>query len=448
MSKKKIIFTAIITTIIIILALTFLIIKVVLKKDQNNLVYLSNGKLIAYINEEKIELGKGSLSSIKYKEDDKSKFLYKIENDLYSFDNTSTKIEQNIIDYDYAGNNIVFVDIYNNLYYYHKEVKKIDEKISKYLTYYNNKIFYTKNMELYYYDISNEKTEKITNIVGEAYPTKDKTKITFVVGKDNKLTMIDLKKLKEINIVDKVRMYKCNDDCSKVYFISKENELYYYNGKKALKLDDKVTMINDVNFEDGYVLYQNDNNEHNIYTEETSKSIKVSEKEDIIKNIRIINKRTYYLSSSGKLSYIEKDGSQKELSDNIFDNFYEYDGGIVYVKNEDSKGILYLYKNDKETKIDEEIIPNTITADVKNKIIYYQKKVNAKSILYKYHKKKSQKIEENVYNYYPLDNKTLYYLKDFDEAKNNGNLYKYNKKSKLIEKNITDLFIFDNILER
>ena len=368
MKKKKLIATIIIISIALIAA--FILIKTLLKKEQNNMVYLSDGKLIAYINEKTIELGKGELSSIKYKEDDHNKFLYKIDNDLYSFDNESIKIEQNVMKYDYAGNDIVYVDIYNNLYLYRENAKEIDTNISKYMVSQKGKVFYVKNMDLYYYDTSKEKNEKVTSILGEAILTNDKTKITYVIGKENELTIFDLNTLKETAIVDKVQIYNCNEDCSEVYYISQNKELHYLKDKKDQKIDEKVTMINETDFKDGYILYQTENDEYKMYIDNSStKAVKVFEKDETIRAVKNINKKTYYLTTSGKLSYIEKKGSTKELSDNIFDEFNEFDGGIIYVKADGEKGILYLYKNDKETKIEEDIVPNTTIVDTKNKII-------------------------------------------------------------------------------
>ena len=60
---------------------------------------------------------------------------------------------------------------------------------------------------------------------------------------------------------------------------------------------------------------------------------------------------------------------------------------------------------------------------------------------------KEKLIDSNVYKYYPLSDKTVYYIKDYTSAKAYGTLYLYNDKSELIKKKVTDITGLDNIIE-
>ena len=113
MKRKKKFYLVI---ILIILTLGVLGIALFLKLSPSNnysIVYSDNGWL--YYNNENYKLGRGTIDTVEYA-NDRSKFLYKLENDLYFHDkNKEQKIATEIKEYAFANNDkaIVYINIDN-----------------------------------------------------------------------------------------------------------------------------------------------------------------------------------------------------------------------------------------------------------------------------------------------------------------------------------------------
>ena len=439
MKKKRII---IIGIIIILLIVGIISVILLLKKDKNKeLVYLSNGRLYFYNKKDNKELGRGELSSVVFSQKDHSIFLYKIENDLYLHNKKEEKIIENAKDYNFVEDKIVVIDINNKLNIYDKELKEIEEKIDKFVGVSENLVLYIKDLALISYNAKDDKKETIDDKVYATHLTEDKKSVVYL--KDTTLTKYDLTSNKEVELVKEVGLYNCDESCNKLYYLNRDNKLFYYDGKESEEIAKKVMMIQKYDFKNNYIIYTKEGNKNYIYL--TSKG-EEKELSDITlpKDLKVSKENIYYQSFDGTIYTINtKSLDIEKFKENSFDNIHLTKNGFVYSAFEDEKNILYI--DDK--KIAEDIIPSSTVVDEKNDIIYYLKKEDEQNHLYRYSKDKEELIDKNIYKYYALDNKEVYYIKDYKLTKEYGDLYKYKKKTEKVLEKVNDIIGFENLIE-
>ena len=137
------------------------------------------------------------------------------------------------------------------------------------------------------------------------------------------------------------------------------------------------------------------------------------------------------ITKSGELKSREKIDS-----DVSFDTLYEFNGNIVYYKNNtDSGGDLYI----EGKLIDyEATIARVDTGE--NTVYYYTNKDSVSGTLKMYRGGRAEKISENVYDFDVSFGGETFYITNYDESRKEGDLYLYrNGKSILIESGVDSL---------
>ena len=439
MKKKKIIIKGILILVPII-AITCTIL--ILKKEKNvELVYLSNGRLYLYDKKRSKQLGRGDLTSIVFHSKDPGVFLYKIENDLYIHNKKEQKIIENAKKYYFTNEKIIVIDINNKLFIYDKELKEIEEKIDDIVAVTDNDVLYTKDTLLISYDVKNNKKRTIASNVFGAYTTQDKKNVLFF--KKQKLIKYNIKNKKEQELVNNITIYYCDDSCIHMFYLDRDDKLYYYDGKITKEIDKNVSIIIKYDFKNDYIIYSKKANDMFIYL---PKKNKVKELKNISSPREVIglNNKLYYHTFQGKLYEINIETlMSRKLSDDIYDNIQIMQNRLLYHKYEKDKSNLYL--GDK--KIADDVVSSFTRIDAKNNLIYYIKKEDNKNILYRYRNGKEELIDKNIYKYYLLDNKEVYYIKDYKQTKAYGNLYKYSKEPKKIIEQVNDVIRFESVIE-
>ncbi len=439
MKKKKIIIIGIIVLVLIIAILCTVLL---LKKEKNvELVYLSNGRLYLYNKKESKQLGRGELASVVYSPKDHSIFLYKVENDLYIHNKEEQKIIENAKSYYFANDKVIVLDINNKLSIYDQELKEIEEKINSIIGVTDDNVLYTKDTSLISYNVNDDKKETVASNVFTAYLTQDKKSVIF--SKKQTLIKYNIENKKEEELINNNTMYYCDDSCNHLYYLDKDNELYYYDGKESKEIDKGVSIVIKYDFNNDYIIYSKKANELFIYS---SKKKEAKELKDISSPREILNLNNilYYQTFEGIIYKIDKDKLELEkLSDDLYDNIQIMQGKLLYHKFEEGKNDLYL----EDKKIVEDIIPSFTRIDDKNNTIYYVKKEDNENSLYKYENEKETLIDKNIYKYYLLDNKEVYYIKDYKQTKAYGDLYKYHKEPEKVIEQVTDVIGFENLIE-
>lgn len=421
--EKKLVF--LILFIIVILGI-ILIIKQ-FSRNNNQIVYTYNGWL--YVNNKNNKLGRVDSNTILFSTNNKD-FLYKIENDLYLYrQNKSKKITERVKEYYFSEDNnyIISLNIDNKLEVYNKKsLVTISDKVTEYLGMYKDNIYYIENSNIYKYNLKNKKNNKIIENANNSSIYKDKL---IYITNDNILVYYNLKDEKKINSFDNAINFLYNSKNKKLAYLDLKGDLYFYNGKENLKIDNNVNIISYVK---EFVIYAKiDNNNLNYYIANGKQKEKLT---SLINQCVSAEKSTYCTSVNGTLYYINDNMKTSKISENVFSQLYSYENDFVYINTENDINNLYTTKESKVVKIDENVDPISIKINDDN--LYYMKQ--NKKDLYLYNKK-SKLLRENISDFYVI-NKKLYILKNYDEINLKGELYKYNNnKDKLILSEVTEV---------
>ena len=438
----------IITMIIILLLVITLLLVVILKKNKNNtLVYLSNGRLYSLKDKKVKELGRGELSSVKFFDNNKNKYLYKIENDLLLYDKEPKKILENAKEYFIKKDSFVITDINNKLYLYDKELKELEENITTMYNSPDDLIIYSIKQKVYSYNLKDGSKKEICSQCPWITTSKENSFFIYINNK-NSLIKKDIDSDKEDQIAENVTSYKTNDSLDKILYIDNHNTLYYLDNKKSKEVTDKVQSIQFTDYENDAIAFTREGNESYLYL--NGKNIEFDKKSNVLQIIKG-EKELYILTDKGKIiNYNPKTEKLDTFADKVYSKMHLTKKGFVYEQYDDSnnENVLYLVENGKSNEICKGIVNDSIEVNRKENIIYYLKKDKENSnILYSYNKKET-KIDDKVYKYYVLENKEIYYIKNYKAAYEYGDLYKFNKKAEMIQEKVSDVVGFNGIKER
>lgn len=159
-------------------------------------------------------------------------------------------------------------------------------------------------------------TVKVASNVGEYYLSENGKKLLFVGSKEEVISVTDFAaggKKTELTNDAEVKSFYTDKDCKYVYFVNKDKELHYINGKKTKKVGDDIT---DVTISvDGSICYFVEENETLYYTKKGSKKEKVKESDSIscitllektIANVREDDTSTFYIVNKKSLKEVYK----------------------------------------------------------------------------------------------------------------------------------------------
>ncbi len=395
-------------------------------------LFLKNGSLYLYDAKKKDEKIKvlSDVKSYKFSEDDKYIYALNKSNQLY---------------------------IYN-----YKKATKIDSDVSSVRGISKNYIFYVKNGSLYMKKISSKKSDKvkIEDKFGSELTIAKNEKVILYKNGANELKRYNIKKQKGEKIASYVNKYYSNDNCTKFYYVNDEDTatLYYFNGKEGLKIVKDVYDISAIDVDNKIAIYiKANNNKFSLYFQREDKNaVKMEDdlKEPVYAKI-YKGKEVYYINSDKELRYGVIRGKKvskiRTLSDNVSDSLKSYKKGFAFVANmKGNSGELYVVKHGRIKQIDEDVYKaSTIKVNTKgNKIYYFKDYGTSSGDLYYTKGSKPKLIATDVYKYQNVKNDLLYYIKDFDVSEISGDLYRYNGKSKLIEKDVRTMAAIPNYFEQ
>ena len=397
--------------LIILILIIILLIILILPKNKNiyyikdNNIYYNNKKINNYYPSNKILISK-----------DNKKVLYSDYKGLYLYDKKNKKIANQVLNYSFINNDVVYIDINNNLYIYKNKKILISKKINNILYKTNKYIVYMKNNKIYSYNISKNKNTYITKNTNVDI-SKDNNNL-LLLDKNIKIYNLDnnkiIKKQQDIN-----KYYCINDSCNEFYY-QKLNTIYSTNNKK-IKED-----ITSLEYYDSNILIYTKyiNNKYNLYYKKgNNKSIKLDSSKLPITNIKLVGNKIYYVIG-GNLKEVKTNGkSKKNITYEVTNIVDIYKGKILLLKNKK------LYLNDK--LIQEDVIPESI-AIINDKILFLvpEKDINS---LYSSSGNKAKLIAKNVKEYYEYK-EDIYYIGDYNIGRQYGNLYKYKHKNLNIKK--------------
>ena len=409
-------------------------------------VYKKNGgDLVLLHKKNQLELSKeDSTNDILYANNTDRYVLYIKNSSLYLYDakkkENITKIISNVRYYYFSSDDkhVVSVDEEGSLYSYnHKKNEKLVSGIDTVKAVTDKLVVYVKDGSLYTKGLNAKKD--------------DKKKIDKNFGKelsviDNYLIYIDgNKKLKLYNtkngqsdVVDNdVSAYYSEKDTKNFYYLTLDNILYYYDGNKSIKLETDVYDVSSVDVKNSEVVYSKKEDKYTLYYKKKSSDSVVIEKDlkNIIDYTYIYdNKAIYYVNKDNDLIFVRINGSKvgkgiKVTSDVEPMTFKRYNNGYIFISDMTKKGLgtLYMTNQYKAKKIDSDVYSSNIKISSKGNRIYYLKEYENYSGKLYYYNGKSKLIDEDVYKYQYLNDKNIYYIKDFSSSKSWGDLYLFNK---------------------
>ena len=395
-------------------------------------LYLKNGSLYLYDAKKKDEKIKvlADVKAYKFSEDDKYIYALNKNNELY---------------------------LYN-----YKKSTKIDSEVSSVRGISENYIFYVKNGSLYMRNIKKKKSDKvkIEDKFGSDLTIADNEKVILYKNSENELKRYYIKKKSGEKIASSVNRYYPNDNCTKFYYVSDEDAstLYYFNGKEGLKIVKDIYDVSAIDVDNKIAIYvKADKGKFSLYFQREDKNA-VKMEDDLNEPVYAKlykGKEVYYVNSDKELRYGSIKGKKvskiRTISDNVTDSLKAYKKGFAFVANvEGNSGELYVVRHGRIKLIDEDVYKaSTIKVNTKgNKIYYFKDYGSSSGDLYYTKGSKPKLIASDVYKYQNVKNDLLYYIKDYDMAAIAGDLYRYDGKSKLIEKDVRTMAAIPNYFEQ
>lgn len=410
--------------------------------------------------EEALKLAVGeSVSNVLYANNTDRYVLFKKSNDLYLFDKKSqeetSKLVENVKTYSFSMDDkyIVILDNDDNLSIYnYKSNTKIESDVSEIIGVTEDKVLFEKDSVIYVRSINPKKDdrEKVTAEYGSYMQFSEDGKNIIYINKENNLIRYDVKKKKEDKVASNVKTYYCDlESCDKMFFIETGDTkvIYYYDGKNSTKVADGIYSVLATDLEHKQVVYSTvDDGKYSIhYHTVGKKAVKVEENLTVIRTLKIFEgKEIYYITGKNEVKYVKIKGDSvekpKSLGTGVTGYLYQYNDGYAFVSDVDSKsnGTLYLAKNGKAKKIDSNVNSSIITVNSEGNKIYYFKDYDGVGTLYVTSGSKNKKIDENIYTFAYISDDLLYYIKDYSSDKGRGDLFIYNKgKSNRVKENVS-----------
>ena len=238
-----------------------------------------------------------------------------------------------------------------------------------------------------------------------------------------------------------------------MYYVTNDSEskLYYYNGKEGEKVASDVYEIVDVDVLNKQVVYaKEDDKEFTLYYKKAVKGdeVKIDDSLEKLTSAYIYNgKGIYYINDDSELKYAKINGSKigdvKTVVEDAIDGIIAYKKGIILVADTDkrSNGDLYFVSGSKGKKVDSDVYSSYLKVSINGNRVFYLKDYSSNSgDLYTTTGGKGKKIDSDVYRYVYVNDKTVYYLKDFSSSKKYGDMYLYNgSKGKKVVEDVTSM---------
>ncbi len=404
---------------------------------------------------------RGSANLVKYANTTDRYILFQKESNLYLFDarkkGETKKLLNNVSGSNYFFSEddkyVVALDESNNLkVYYHKDVKKIETGVKSIVAIKGEHIIFEKDNDYYVRSLkpSKDDKKKVSEISSYNISFSEDGKFIIYITKDNELHRYNIKKNKDVKISNNVTNFYCDkDDCKTMYYVFVENGkyLYYYDGKKDTRLAEDIFAVLAYDVADKQVIYSKANgNKFILYYQKGNKdAAKIDEGLDIVKATYLVDNDIYYLTADNKLKFAKISGKKISrkltVSSDVFGTIHEYKKGFAYITNINSNnysGNLYLAKNGKAKKIDENVSTN-IKVNSSGERIYYIKDFGGAGELYYTKGGKGKLIDTKVHTFQYVRDNLIYLVKDYNSSKVRGDLYRYTNKSVKIADNITGI---------
>ena len=102
---------------------------------------------------------------------------------------------------------------------------------------------------------------------------------------------------------------------------------------------------------------------------------------------------------------------------------------------------MYFVSGSKGKKVDSDVYSSYLKVSINGNRVFYLKDYSSNSgDLYTSTGGKGKKIDSDVYRYVYVNDKTVYYLKDFSSSKKYGDMYLYNgSKGKKVVEDVTSM---------
>ena len=408
------------------------------------------------------------VENVEYANETNRYVLYLKNGSLYLYDakhkDENNKVLSDVKAYKFSKNDkyIYALNKKNELYIYdYKKATKIDSEVSSVRGVSENYIFYVKNGSLYMRSLKPKKDDKvkIEDKFGSDLTIAENEKVILYKNSEKELKRYYIKKKQGEKIATSVSKYYANDDCTKLYYLNDEDTstLYYFNGKEGLKIVKDVYDISTIDVDRRIAIYlKADKGNFTLYFQREDKAA-VKMEEDLKEPVyaKIYNgKEVYYVNSDKELRYGSINGKKiskiKTVAEDVSDSLKLYKKGFAFLANvEGNAGELYVVRHGRVKLIDEDVYKaSTIKVNTKgNKIYYFKDYGSSSGDLYYTKGSKGKLIATDVYKYQNVKDDLLYYIKDYDMASIAGDLYRYNGKSKLIEKGVRSLAAIPNYYE-
>lgn len=403
-------------------------------------------------------LAKNDNQSVIYSNTNGRYVLYKDGKALYLYDvkiKKANEILAMVNYYNFTANDkkVVMTDVMKNLYVFDmkkKEGKMLDSEVVSVYNISNDYVLYKKNDELYVANLDAKKEEiiKVTdNFTSNIKFNKAGNKFYYL---NNESEFIEYSiKDEKINTIDEnVKVYYCKKECDSYYYLiaNKDSELKYYDGDKKT-IDKNVSRV---------VYYNNDENQIAYLKSEDSKfylyykykkvdPIKVDEIDSVRDFSVYKDKYVYYLTEKNELRYVEvkkgKESKYEKLAEDVTGYLYAHKDGCIFVANVDSDnlGTLKIAKKEKVKEVDVKVDNVLLFLNEKENKIYYFKNYGTTGDLYVSSGKKGKLIDEGIYDYQYVNDKLIYYIKDYSVANGSGSLYIYTNKARKVAEDVTGL---------
>ena len=356
--------------------------------------------------------------------------------------------------------NIVSVDEDGDMYVYnHKKNEKLVSGIDavkavtdKHVVYVKDGALYTKGLKA-----SKDDKKKVDKNFGKEL-SKLKNYVIYIDG-NKKLKLYNIKKETNDSIDSDVSAYYSSEDSNNFYYLTLDNTLYYYDGNKSIKLETDVYDVSSVDIKYNEIVYSKRDKTYTLYFKKKNND-EVAIERDLKKIIDYTfiydNKGIYYINKDNDLKYVRINGSKLGATRSVSSDvepmsFKRYNNGYLFINDMSKNGLgtLYLTNQYKAKKVDADVYGNSTKVSKKGKKIYYLKNFEQGSgELYVYNGSKTKQIDEDVYKYQYVNDKHIFYIKDFSRTSTSGDLYLYNKnKSTKVDEEVYSMANVPNTYE-
>lgn len=390
--------------------------------------------------------------------------LFEKNNSLYLYDSKkkddTTKILSDVVGAYFTPNDkyVVALDTEGHMYSYNykKDKEKLDSDVTSIKDCTDTKVLYVKDGSLYIRSLNAKKDDKVKiedSGVFYASISEDGKRVVYITEKDKDLKYYIIGNGKTDKIDSDVVEYYCDTTCKHMYYVTNDSEskLYYYNGKEGEKVASDVYEIVDVDVLNKQVVYaKEDDKEFTLYYKKAVKGdeVKIDDSLEKLTSAYIYNgKGIYYINDDSELKYAKINGSKigdvKTVVEDAIDGVIAYKKGIILVADTDkrSNGDLYFVSGSKGKKVDSDVYSSYLKVSINGNRVFYLKDYSSNSgDLYTTTGGKGKKIDSDVYRYVYVNDKTVYYLKDFSSSKKYGDMYLYNgSKGKKVVEDVTSM---------